>query len=166
MGFVQSTRGNCSRTASGYFCAAPVLKITMRSVGLILPSLSSTSNAPRHTAVSGHKAMPSREDASCIHLGMSASGVASATPPLPRTASRIMKSPTAAGTRMPLAMVAAFSNFLAKRSFFLNASAMGAQPVLWQEIMRGFLDDLSQPSASSSAKAFHMPIKPVPPPVG
>ena len=49
----------------------------------------------------------SSEAASCIHFGMSASGVASATPPLARTASRIMKSPTAAGTRMPLAAVTA-----------------------------------------------------------
>ena len=56
------------------------------------------------------------EEARRIHFGMSASGVASATPPLSRTASRIMKSPMAAGTRMPLAMVTAFSNFFAKRS--------------------------------------------------
>ena len=89
-----------------------------------------------------------------------------AVPPLARTASRIMKSPTATGTRTPLAIVVAFSNFGAKRSPFANAVAMGAQPSLWQEIMRGLRDDLSQPSCSNSANAFHMPIKPVPPPVG
>ena len=47
-----------------------------------------------------------------------------------------------------------------------TASAMGAQPVLWHEIIFGFFGDFSQPSASSSANAFHIPINPVPPPVG
>ena len=42
---------------------------------------------------------------------------------------------------------------------------MGAQPVDCTATMRGRLSP-SQPIAPSSAKAFHMPIRPVPPPVG
>src|SRR5436190_21189904 len=46
MGLEISMRGNCSRTASGYFCAAPVLKTRMRSVFFILPCFNKSSSAP------------------------------------------------------------------------------------------------------------------------
>ena len=46
-----------------------------------------------------------------------------------------------------------------------NARTIGAQPAAWTAIMRGRLAPIS-PTASSSSKAFHMPISPVPPPVG
>jgi hypothetical protein len=42
--------------------------------------------------------------------------------------------------------------------------AFGMQPVACTAIMRGLRR--MKPIASSSAKAFHMPISPVPPPVG
>ena len=77
-----------------------------------------------------------------------------------------MKSPTAAGTRMPLATVAAFSNGVANRSPASNARTIGAHPSLCTATIRGSLSDASQPNSSSSANAFHMPISPVPPPVG
>jgi hypothetical protein len=143
-----------------------VLKIKILSSGLTVPLRNNASSAPKQTAVSGHREIPSFDAANCIQRGMSPSGVASAVPPLSRTASRIMKSPTAAGTRMPLAIVAAFSTFCANRSPFAYAFAIGAHPSLWHEIIRGFFGDFNQPKASSSANAFHMPIKPVPPPVG
>ena len=41
-----------------------------------------------------------------------------------------------------------------------------AHPSLWQAIIRGNFSDRSQPSSRSSAKAFHIPTSPVPPPVG
>ncbi len=42
---------------------------------------------------------------------------------------------------------------------------MGAQPVDWTVTMRGRFGPI-QPSFSISSKAFHMPTRPVPPPVG
>src|SRR5258708_7270443 len=59
-------------------------------------------------AASGQRAMPSLAAASFIHFGMSASGVASARPPLSRTASRLMKSPPATAKRLPLLPVPLF----------------------------------------------------------
>jgi hypothetical protein len=77
-----------------------------------------------------------------------------------------MKSPTAAGTRRPDAIVRGSKTGFAKRSPASKARAIGAQPEDWHEKSRGFRGESSQPIASSSAKAFHMPIRPVPPPVG
>ena len=102
--------------ASGYFWAAPVLKITTCSSGWIQFSSRSCSSAPMQAAVSGQMARPSDCMPSAIHSRKRASGTATARPPLARTASRIMKSPTAAGTRMPLAIVAAPANGSANRS--------------------------------------------------
>src|SRR5215207_7602124 len=69
------------------------------------------------------------------------------------------------GTRMPAARVSAFSKGLAKRSPASKARTMGAQPSACAAIMRGRSGPM-RPTASSSAKAFHMPTRPVPPPVG
>ena len=78
----------------------------------------------------------------------------------------IMKSPTAAGTRSPLAAVAAFGKGSANRSPAAQAVLIGAHPSDWHDIMRGRRSSASQPISASSAKAFHMPMRPVPPPVG
>ena len=88
-----------------------------------------------------------------------------AKPPLSRTARRIRKSPIACGTRMPEAMVCAFSQRGACSSPASKAFTIGAQPAACTATMRGRLLPM-KPIASSSAKAFHMPIRPVPPPVG
>ena len=77
-----------------------------------------------------------------------------------------MKSPTAAGTRMPLAMVCAPANGSAKRSPPSKARTIGAQPLDCTATIRGRFSSASQPSVASSSNAFHMPISPVPPPVG
>ena len=75
------------------------------------------------------------------------------------------KSPTACGTRMPDAMVCAFSKRGACSSPFSQARTIGAQPSACTATMRGRFEPM-KPIASSSANAFHMPIRPVPPPVG
>ena len=98
---------------------------------------------------------------------MAASRPATARPPLWRIASSIMKSPTAAGTRSPLATVWAFGNSSANRSPRSNARTIGRTPsALAAHQPRHPVADFSQPSSFSSWNAFHMPIRPVPPPVG
>ena len=62
--------------------------------------------------------MPSAREANAIQQGMPSSSAAMARPPLARTASRIMKSPTATGTRSPLAIVWGSSGAFANRSPF------------------------------------------------
>ena len=84
-----------------------------------------------------------------------------------RTASRIMKSPTAAGTRMPLAIVCALGERLGEALAALEGphdrrAAVG----LHGDHPRPACRSASQPSSASSSNAFHMPISPVPPPVG
>ena len=46
-----------------------------------------------------------------------------------------------------------------------KARTIGAQPAACTEIRRGRAAPI-QPSASISSNAFHMPMRPVPPPVG
>ena len=75
------------------------------------------------------------------------------------------KSPTAAGTRIPAATVCAPSHRGACSSPASNARTIGAQPSAWTATMRG-RGPSSQPTALSSANAFHIPMSPVPPPVG
>ena len=62
-------------------------------------------------------------------------------------------------------MVWAFSQRGACSTPSSKARTMGAQPVACTATMRGRLGPM-KPIASSSANAFHMPISPVPPPVG
>src|SRR5438874_5502217 len=62
---------------------------------------------------------------------MSESGTASAQPPLSRSARRIRKSPSAAGTRIPAAIVRAFSQGVAVSAPASNARTIGAQLVDW-----------------------------------
>ena len=98
---------------------------------------------------------------------MRSSRPATAQPPLARIASSIMKSPTAAGTRRPLAIVWAFGNGSANRAPAANARTIGAHPSLWHaDQAAAGVPSCSQPSSRNSANAFHMPISPVPPPVG
>ena len=76
------------------------------------------------------------------------------------------KSPIAFGTRMPIAIVCASSQRAAWRVPSSQARTIGAQPLACTAYMRGRLPGGIKPIASSSANAFHMPINPVPPPVG
>ena len=66
-------------------------------------------STPRQVALSGHSAMPSSRAARWSHSRRRSSSAASAWPPLLLTASRIRKSPSALGTRTPLAAVCGFS---------------------------------------------------------
>ena len=89
-----------------------------------------------------------------------------AKPPLSRTARRIRKSPIALGTRMPAATVCgilpALGMFLARLE---GADDRRAARRPGRRPCAGRFGPI-QPSASSSSNAFHMPISPVPPPVG
>ena len=96
---------------------------------------------------------------------IAASSTAMAKPPLSRTARKIRKSPTACGTLMPAAKVWAFGQRGACSTPSSHALTIGAQPDAWTTTMRGRFLPI-QPIASISAKAFHMPMIPVPPPVG
>ena len=109
-----SSRGKSAGRASRYFCAAPVLNTTTRSSATMSPRLTSVSRQSKHTAVSGQTLTPSAALAQCAHSAMRTSWPEIALPPLARIASSIMKSPTAAGTRKPLATVLAFSTRVAK----------------------------------------------------
>ena len=110
---------------------------------------------------------PPRPATRRIQSTMRPSRPATARPPLARMASSIMKSPTAAGTRRPLAMVWALANGSAKRCPASKArDDRGAAVALAADQPRQLRRPSSQPSSRSSANAFHMPISPVPPPVG
>jgi hypothetical protein len=63
------------------------------------------------------------------------------------------------------AMVCASSQRSACSVAVLEGRTIGAQPSACTATMRGRFEPM-KPSASSSANAFHMPIRPVPPPVG
>ena len=89
-----------------------------------------------------------------------------AVPPLSRIVRRIRKSAMARGTRRPSATVCAFSQVPAASAPLLKARMIGAQPSVWTDTILGRRPEVSQPIASISANAFHMPIRPVPPPVG
>ena len=110
--------------------------------------------------------MPSSRPSRRIPSTIAASDTASAVPPLSRIARSIRKSPTARGTRRPSAMVCASVTGAAASRPSANALTMGAQPSACTEIMRGRAPGAIQPMASSSSKPFHIPISPVPPPVG
>ena len=59
----------------------------------------------------------------------------------------------------------AFGNFSETSLPSAKAFGIGAQPSACTAIIRGRFGPI-QPSSSISSKAFHMPIRPVPPPVG
>ena len=111
--------------------------------------------------------MPSWRPMSIIPSTMARSGTAMAVPPLSRTARSTRKSPIAFGTRSPSATVRAPCHISARSVPSASARTIGAQPSACTLTMRGRLPPWgSQPMASISAKAFHMPTMPVPPPVG
>jgi hypothetical protein len=102
-----------------------------------------------------------------VHAIISASGTAIAPPPELRNASSMMKSPMALGTRRPEAMVWALRCSAANFSPVSNARTIGWQPSACTVYIRGrFVPGAMRPSFSISSKAFHMPMRPVPPPVG
>ncbi len=72
----------------------------------------------------------------------------------------------ARGTRRPSAMVVAPSHGSAFSSPASNARTIGAQPSACTDTMRGRVAGVTQPIRSISSNAFHMPTRPVPPPVG
>ena len=77
----------------------------------------------------------------------------------------MIRSPSGPGTHRPAATVCGSGHGSAESLSAANAFTMGAQPVDCTVNMRG-RGPSTQPAAASSAKAFHMPMRPVPPPVG
>ena len=69
------------------------------------------------------------------------------------------------GTRKPEAMVDGFGCSPANRSPAAKAVTIGQQPAACTATILGRFEEI-HPSCSISLKAFHMPINPVPPPVG
>ena len=76
-----------------------------------------------------------------------------------------MKSPSAFGTRIPAANVWGSGQASDSGRPSMNALTIGAHPVDWTATKRGSFAP-NQPIARSSANAFHMPMRPTPPPVG
>ena len=110
---------------------------------------------------------PARQPRRCA-TRIASSLTAWASPSLSRKARRMSRSPSGPGTRSPLACVTGFSHGVAWSAPASNARTIGAQPV-------GLGDDhvrqrrvIGQPATvrTISANTFHMPISPVPPPVG
>ena len=95
----------------------------------------------------------------------SSSLTATAVPPVSRMALRISVSANGPGTRSPLATVHASGHSAMRDSPRSKARTTGAQPVDCTAISLG-VGPSTQPSALSSSNAFHMPTRPVPPPVG
>ena len=114
---------------------------------------------------SGAMKIPSAAAASLTPCTISASETATAAPRLCRRSRRIRKSAKGLGTRRPWAWVAAPSKNSASSLPSANAFTIGAQPSACTANIRGRLGP-TKPIASISSKAFHMPMRPVPPPVG
>lgn len=123
------------------------------------------SQAAKVAAPSGQSSSPSLRATSSRTVKISPSATAMANPLLSRIARRIRKSPMATGTRIPAATVSASRHSSAWSAPFSHARTMGAHPVDCTATMRGRFRPI-QPISSSSRNAFHMPISPVPPPVG
>ena len=68
--------------ASGYFCNAPVLKMTTSSSGLIQFLVRRDSKAPTQAADSGQRLIPSRLTVRCSHSLRRDSSTSIARPPL------------------------------------------------------------------------------------
>src|ERR1041384_5241746 len=88
-----------------------------------------------------------------------------APPPLSRSARSMSRSPSGPGTRRPLAMVQGSGHGSQWSAPDSNAFTTGAQPWAWTVNILGNLPS-THPAAPSSWKAFHIPMRPVPPPVG
>ncbi len=75
------------------------------------------------------------------------------------------RSPRLAGTRSPEAIVDGSRHGSAVSLPDSKARTIGAQPAACTTTIRGLAAPI-QPSVSISSNAFHMPMSPVPPPVG
>ena len=141
------------------------LKRTAVSLGEIWPLSSAISYAASVAAPSGHSSSPSCFAHSSAVLRIRSSSTIVHQPSDSRTARMMRKSPTAMGTRMPEAAVAASFQSGACSLPSDHALTMGAQPLAWTQTIFGSLVEAGiQPISCSSLKAFHMPISPVPPP--
>jgi len=160
---VLGQHGTSTSMVSGYFRPVPVLKSTTRSDCFRRPSCAACAPRPALPRPPGTMNIPSTAAASCIASRISSSVTATAQPCVSRMARSTRKSPSALGTRMPRRRwprpprtrrppgpprrrAPAARSRLACAAMSLGRSA----PI--------------QPSASSSSKAFHMPIRPTPPP--
>src|SRR2546422_1609198 len=114
---------------------------------------------------SGEASMPSSVCRSLAAAARSPSVTATAPPPLSRNARSIRRSPSGAGTRSPAAIVWGFGHGAQDSAPASNPFTTGAHPAAWTLYSRGGVPS-SQPARTSSWNAFHMPIRPVPPPVG
>src|SRR5438552_3701077 len=167
--------GDYELKQSRYLIPDPVLKITTCSPMSIFPDARSFFSATKQAAPSGATKRPSFDPTSRTARIISSSSTAIAPPLESRRIFSIKKSPIAFGTRKPDATVCAFGNSAANFSPASKARTIGAQPLAWTENIRGRLlfatanpsfGGSIQPSFSISSNAFHIPISPVPPPVG
>jgi hypothetical protein len=139
--------------------------MSTRSPEPILPAERSAFKATKQAAASGATNRPSFDPTSRATRIISSSSTAMAPPLDRRRMSKIRKSPIAFGTRRPEATVYASGNSAAYFSPASKAWTIGAQPAACTANMRGRFAPI-QPSTSISSNAFHIPMRPVPPPVG
>ena len=114
---------------------------------------------------SGQTSRPVLRDSSCAAGVISLSGTATAVPRVSRKAVRQMKPPIGEGTRRPYASVLGDGHGSVFAAPSTNPFTTGAQPSAWTLTSRGRRASI-QPIACISSNAFHMPTRPVPPPVG
>ena len=107
--------------------------------------------------------MPVSRVAATISRVSSASETATAVPFVSRSAANTKKSPSAEGTRSPLATVFAFATGSAAVSPFSKARTIGAHPSAWTTTNRGVRPGCN-PNSCSSSSALRIPTIPVPPP--
>src|ERR1700733_10208899 len=155
-----------SAVTSVYFRPAPVLNSTTRSLGFRNPEASNRSYPAVTAAPSGERNIPSFFTQSNKETRISESGIPRATPSDSRKTSSMIESPYGFGTRRPDANVAALGHISLTFAPASKALTIGAQPADCTAIIFGRFPGRTQPNSSSSAKAFHMPINPTPPPVG
>ena len=141
------------------------MKSTTRSSLSTSPLACIFFSAASVAAPSGHAKIPSALLIWLTLFMISWSVTLMQAPPLSRAALSTRKSPSALGTLSPAASVEAFWKYSLSSLPSSYALTMGAQPSAWTLIILGRSLPI-QPSSSSASKTFHMPMMPVPPPVG
>src|SRR5260221_1846726 len=150
-----------------YDAPLPVLKSTTSASSGMRFWRTSFSRTPSAQPPSGAASIPDARLSLMVSARMTSSSTAAASPPLSYSARRMSRSPSGPGTRNPLACVSGFSHGVARSACASNARTMGAQPLACATIMRGkATSGGSHPPSRISAKTFHIPMSPVPPPVG
>lgn len=127
------------------------------------PTLISENPRAAHAApASGQASTPVAADIAAAAGTMSASGTATAVPFVSRRARRQRKPAMGLGTRSPYAVVVGTGQGWVHCLSFRKPSTTGAQPSDCTDTSRGRPGPI-QPMVSISSKAFHIPMRPVPP---